>query len=332
MKKLVNQTKKGYNILNDDINMERSMFMAKTICVYNQKGGVGKSTCACNLSYALGIMGRKVLLIDFDAQGSATIMLNINKWDETIPNIGFPMSNFAINGNRPQIDDLLDCIQTPSWQKKEKVPNSMLWREVDVPYPFDVIPVCGIELSVAENAIFNRKNYIYKHVEYGFVMLKFIVQKLSDELNYDYIIIDANPSLSASAINALMASDFLVTPTDMAYESIVGISAILQRLKELNLFLPYFTPLGVICQKYKGNRNLDKTVRDIIEENEFDVFNTTIPDVASQVSNSIAKGKLISVDNEKVRKAYTDLATEIEAKIIKLESEHGEIKNRIRED
>lgn len=304
--------------------------MAKTICVYNQKGGVGKSTCACNLAYALGVMGRKVLLIDFDAQGSATLMLNIDKWDETIPNIGMPMSNFAVDGIRPEIDDLMECIQTPTWSKKERIPKSTIWEDVDIPYPFDMIPVCGISLSVAENAVYNRNNYIYHHVEHGFKMLKYIVQELSDELNYDYIIIDANPSLSASSINALMASDFLVTPTDMAYESIVGISAILQRLKELNLYLPYFTPLGVICQKYKDNRNLDKKVKDIIRENKFEVFETMIKDVSTQVSANIAKGRLISLADTDVFNQYTNLAKEIEEKIKRLEEEYGEIKNRKR--
>lgn len=302
--------------------------MAKTIVVYNQKGGVGKSTCACCLANALGNKGKKTLLIDFDAQGSSTIMLNIDKWDENIPNIGIPMSLFAVDGKVASINDLLECIQTPGYDKKVKKAKSMEWETKRINYPFDCIPVCGISLSVAENAVCNPNNYIYKNIKYIYYMLKLIVDELSSKLNYDYIVIDANPSLSISAINTLMASDFLLIPTDMAYESIVGISAILARLKELNLFLPNFMPLGVVCQKYAQRRNLDNSVKEIIEDNGFEIFDTMIPDVYTQVSSSIADGRLITTTNKKMEEAYSQLADEVERRIAETEALYGEVRNK----
>ncbi len=301
---------------------------ARVICVYNQKGGVGKSTTAVNVSQIMAeVKEKNVLLIDFDSQGTATLMCNIPTWDDTIPNIGQLISAFAVDGYVPEIDDILSCISNGTYIKSRQEKGVFGWKKEELKYPFDILPVCGADLSIGELAINNRENFIYKHVELSYFMLKIIVDKIVKECNYDYIIIDANPSLSMFAVNALVASDYMIIPTTMTTEAVNGIQSIFKRLEELNLVIPFFHPLGIVYQKYDGVRTLD---RDILENTMFEEFEAKIPDVNSKISQSINDNFIPAMRTDKkylpLRQAYIDLVDEIELKINKYETEHGTIK------
>jgi len=299
----------------------------RVICIYNQKGGVGKSTLAVNTSAVLAeVKKKKVLLIDFDAQGTATLMCNIPFWDDSIPNIGRLISAFALNGYQASIDEILECVTNGKVMKNVRREGEFGWDKIEYTYPFDILPVCGTELSIGELAIHNRDNFIYKNVELSFYMLKLIVDKIIEECNYDYIIIDANPSLSSFAINSLVASDYLIVPTTMTTEAVNGIQAIFRRLEELSLVIPYFRPLGIVYQKYDGHRTLD---RDIVKNTVFEEFETKIPDVNTKISQSINDNYIPALRTDKkyaaIRQAYINLVNEIEDKINKHEEEYGEI-------
>lgn len=299
---------------------------AKVISIYNQKGGVAKSTTSVNTAEIFAEMGKNVLLIDFDAQGTATLMCNLPTWDSSIPNMGDLIMPFAENGIRASIDEILTCVTRGTYTKNVRVPGKMGWEEKEIEYPFDIIPVCCETLSMGEMAIFDSENFIYQHVEYSFYMLKLIIDTIVEECNYDYIIIDTNPSLSAFAVNCLVASDYLIVPTTMSPEAVNGIQAIFKRLEELALEYPYFHPLGIVYQKFDGKRTLD---RDIINNTIFEEFETTIPDVNSKVSKSINENLIPAMRQEarykSFRDAYISLCKEIEEKIEKYESENGEI-------
>lgn len=302
----------------------------RVICIYNQKGGVGKSTCAVNTAQIMAeVMGKKVLLIDYDAQGTATLMCNIPTWDESIPNIGSLLCPLTSDGEIPTVDDILNCVTRGKYIKTERKKGQFGWIKEEVEYPFDIIPVCGTDLSIAELSIHNRQNWIWKNSQYSFFILKMIVDIIVKECDYDYIIIDANPSLSSFAINALMASDYLIIPTTMAPEAINGIQAIFKRLDELGQYIPYYKPLGIVYQKYDGNRTLDK---EIISSSNFEEFETKIPDVNTRVSKSINENLIPSIRNDKryieFRQAYISLCKEIEEKIYKHEQTNGPIMRR----
>lgn len=305
----------------------------KVIAINNQKGGVAKSTTSVNTAQILAEVYKKnVLLIDFDAQGSASLMTNIPIWDQNMPNIGDLITPFALYGKRATIDEILSTVTRGTYKKTYQEKGQFGWKYKQEEYPFDIIPVCGTEISVGELAIHDRENFIYENVEYSYFMLKLVVDTIVEECNYDYIIIDTNPSLSAFAINALFASDFLIVPTTMAPEAISGINAIFKRLEELNLVYPYFAPLGIVYQKFDGKRTLD---RNILENSIFDEFETKIPDVNTKVSKSINDSLIPSMRTEKqyasFRKAFIDFCGEVIERIEKYEDENGKIQ-RIRLD
>ena len=316
-----------------DITQNTIHTKTRTIAINNQKGGVAKSVTSVNISQILAeVYHKKVLLIDFDSQGSSSLMTNIPIWDEAIPNIGDLITPFALYGKRATIDDILSTVTRGTYEKTYQVKGQFGWKRKKEEYPFDIIPVCGTKISVGELAIHDRENFIYKNVEYSYFMLKLVVDTIVEECDYDYIIIDTNPSLSSFAINALFASDFLIVPTTMAPEAVSGIQSVFNRLEELNLVYPYFAPLGVVYQKYDGKRTLD---RSILESSIFDEFKTKIPDVNTKVSKSINDSLIPSMRKEKqyipFRQAFIDLCGEIIERIQKYENENGEIQ-RIRLD
>lgn len=307
----------------------------RVITIFNQKGGVAKTTTTVNIAAIMGdVLKKKVLIIDFDAQGSATLMCNLPNWDEEILDIGDLLEGFALDGIVADNDDILSAIHKGGYEKNVQTFNQkerkLEWNLQKIDFPFDIIPVCGTALSIAELAIHRRESFIYQKVEYSFYMLKIIVDKIVNFNYYDYIIIDANPSLSNFAINSLAAADYLIVPTTMTLESISGINNILNRLKELNLMFPHFHTLGILYQRFSGRRTLD---RNILDEMDFDEFETKIPDVNTKVSKSISEGKIPSLRNTErdyanFRQSYIDLCNEIEEKIERFESEKGEIQRK----
>jgi chromosome partitioning protein len=301
---------------------------AKCIVFYNQKGGVSKTTSAVCCAQILGeVYDKNVLLIDFDSQGSASMMSNINIWENNgEKSIGTLTSAYAIRGERASIDDILDCVTRGSYKKSVRRPGGTQWDQKEIEYDYDILPVRGIDLSISELALHNPNNYIYKHVNSSFFILKMIIDTLIKECDYDFILVDANPSLSSFALNALFASDYLIVPTTMTPEAVSGISSIFARLEELNLVYPYFEPLGILYQRYSDHRTLDKL---ILNNTVFEPFETKIPDINTRVSKSINDKILPVCKTDKAYKvfrgAYIDLCKEIMERIELKEKQHGKL-------
>lgn len=295
------------------------------IAINTQKGGVGKSSSAVCISAILGeVYDENVLLIDMDTQGNSTSYSNIPK--DNGKDIGTLLANFAVDGELPEIDEILACIRRGSYTKNERIPNTVKWIEKVIEFPYDVLGVYGSELSIFELAVYNRDNFLYSHTEYAFSILKYVVDMIIKECNYTYIIIDTPPSTSVSVINSLYCSDWLIIPLFSDIAALEGIPAVLNRLNELNLYLPNFDVLGVLFQKYNPIRALDKA---ILEQISYPSFETKIPDVNSKMSKAFAEGiiPVLKTDKayEKLRTAYIELCKEIIDKINATISENGEI-------
>ncbi len=163
--------------------------MSKVICVVNQKGGVGKTTTAVNLSASLAVANRRTLLIDLDSQGNATGGLGVDKESVNSKNICS-----VILGETSLVDTVIDVYP--------ELLNGHL----------HLCPA-NHELTGAEIHLIETENREYR--------LKKVIDEIRAE--YDYIFIDAPPSLSLLTINALAAADRVLIPVQCEYYALEGI-------------------------------------------------------------------------------------------------------------
>lgn len=206
--------------------------MAKTISFANQKGGVGKTTSAINIASAIGISGKKILLIDCDPQGNATSGVGIRK-------SRIQATIYDVLIGRCHASDAI--IQT-EYKKLSIIPSGM--------------DLAAAELELAD--IEKRQN-----------RLKDPLSEVSD--NYDYILIDCPPSLGMLTVNALTASDGVVIPMQCEYFSLEGLSQIMMTIKQVKkLYNPMLTLTGILVTMYNGRLNLSLQVLDELKKHYAD--------------------------------------------------------------
>ncbi len=206
--------------------------MAKTISFANQKGGVGKTTSAINIASAIGISGKKILLIDCDPQGNATSGVGIRK-------SRIQATIYDVLIGRCHASDAI--IQT-EYKNLSIMPSGM--------------DLAAAELELAD--VEKRQN-----------RLKDPLSEISD--NYDYILIDCPPSLGMLTVNALTASDGVVIPMQCEYFSLEGLSQIMMTIKQVKkLYNPMLTLTGILVTMYNGRLNLSLQVLDELKKHYAD--------------------------------------------------------------
>ena len=214
--------------------------MGRVIAVANQKGGVGKTTTAINLSACLAEKGQKVLAIDMDPQGNMTSGLGIDK-DEVEKNI------YDLMIGQAGVDEVL---------QKEAIEN------------LDVIPT-SIDLSAAEIELIgvDDKEFIIRNA----------VQPI--KYDYDYIIIDCPPSLSMLTINAMTTADSVLVPIQCEYYALEGLSQLIHTVELVKERLnPVLEIEGVVFTMYDARTNLSLQVVENVKENlQQNIYKTIIP-------------------------------------------------------
>lgn len=251
---------------------------AKVICVTNQKGGVGKTTTAVNLSYYLAKDKKKTLLIDFDPQGNATSGLGVEKNDGKL--------------TATMTDVVLDNAEITNIILPTKYKN------------FDLAPTTP-ELANAEVEITGMQR--------KFVRLRDAVRKVRD--NYDYIIIDLPPSLSLLTVNGMIASDYLLLPVQTEFYALEGVAQLLESMKlVMKQANPSLRLLGVLATMYDKRTSLSGQVYSEIKKYFKNLtFKTTIPRnvrVAEAPSHGVPVGAYDKFS--KGAKAYKEFAKEVE--------------------
>lgn len=249
--------------------------MTRTISFINNKGGVGKTTSCLNIGVALSKLGKKVLLVDIDAQGNLSdAFVDIKRLDHTIKDL--------LEGTITDIELVI---------KRQVKPN------------IDLIP---------SNSLLNgTEEHIYNYMSRE-TILKRILEPIKD--NYDYVLIDCPPSLDLLVLNSLTASSEAIIPIATEYHAYTGTRTIIQTIQKVKALLNSNLRLsGVFVTKYDERTNNDREITEAIQNNFKELCyktiirtNIKIKDATNGHTNVI---ELDPTSNGAID--YTDLAKEI---------------------
>ena len=255
--------------------------MGKIISLVNQKGGVGKTTTSINLASSLGLLGKKVLLVDIDPQGNATTGVGIEKGGLSSTLYEALLDEKTIN----------ESIVKTKFKNLEVLPSS-------------------INLVGIENSFINKQREDPTFAKY--TQLKRLLNEVRD--NYDYILIDCPPSLSTITNNALTASNSVMIPVQCEFFALEGIMQLLNTItvarKKVN---PDLEIEGVVLTMLDARTILGldvvENIRSFFKEK---VYDTIVPRFVV-LAEAPSHGKPIANYNYKSRgtTAYINLAKEV---------------------
>ena len=248
--------------------------MGKIISIVNQKGGVGKTTTAVNLASAVGIAGKKVLLVDADPQGNTT-------------------SGYGINRKKVGVTSY-DLLIGKSTADKALVKTE--YKNVDI------VPA-SIDLAAAEVDLIE--------IDHREAQLKMALATVREA--YDYIFIDCPPSLGLITVNALNASDTVLVPIQCEYFALEGLSQLMATVRQVKrLYNPTLEIEGIVLTMFDGRLNLThQVVAEIKKYFANKLYKTAIPR-AVRLSEAPSYGMPIQYYDKRSKgaEANNDLAKE----------------------
>ncbi len=251
---------------------------ARIIAMCNQKGGVGKTTSSINIAGALSQYGRRVLIVDFDPQGAATVGLgiNANALDNTVYTALFDSSV-----------DVHDVIRHTGTEN------------------IDIMPA-NIDLSAAEVQLVTEVGREQ--------ILAGVLRKVRDE--YDVIIVDCQPSLGLLTVNALTAADGVIIPLAAEFFALRGVALLMQSIEKVQSRInPNLKVFGVLVTMYTRTLHSEEVLQRIYEAFQDKVLHSVISRSIKLPDSTVAAVPItIFAPEHKTAKEYREVARELIAK------------------
>lgn len=258
------------------------MSRAKVIAIANQKGGVGKTTTTSNLGIGLSRMGKKVLLIDADAQGSLTASLGFDEPDK------LEISLATVLGKIINDEDM-------------EVGYGILTHDEGIDIMPGNIELSGLEVSLVN--VMSRE-----------LVLKSYIAQVSN--NYDYILIDCMPSLGMITINAFASADSILIPVQAAYLPVKGLEQLIKTIGKVKRQINFDLKIeGILLTMVDSRTNYAKDITALLIENygsKVRIFKNCIPTSVRAAEISAEGVSIYKHDAKgKVALAYESLTKEV---------------------
>lgn len=255
--------------------------MCKVIAIANQKGGVGKTTTTSNLGIGLAKQGKKVLLIDADAQGSLTASLGIREPD--------------------RLEITLATIMASIINDEKIKPEYGILRQEGVDFMPGNIELSGLETSLVN--VMSRETVLRTYIE-------------QQKDRYDYILIDCMPSLGMITINAFTSADSILIPVQAAYLPVKGLEQLIKTIGKVKRQInPKLEIEGILLTMVDNRTNYARDISNLLIENygsRVRIFENSIP-MSVRAAEISAEGVSIYKHdpNGKVASAYQSLTEEV---------------------
>lgn len=253
----------------------------KIIAIANQKGGVGKTTTCINVGTALGKKGKRVLLVDSDAQGNLTTAMGIERPDELEQSLASLIQQ-VMNGAEPDVEAVIQHHE----EGVDYIPANVMLASLEV----------ALVTAISRETILKR-----------------ILEEVKEW--YDYILIDCQPSLGILTINALVAADSILIPVQAHFFSIQGLQELFKTIgmarRTLNRKLDIEGVLFTFLQRTRFNNDVVTAVKEAYGD-QIPIFEQMIPQ-SIRAAESTAEGHSIFMHDPKgkIAMAYKNVAEEV---------------------